>query len=45
MVVVDGTHVSGVVAVPACGPNADCYVPKELWISDDAGLTWRNASP
>ena len=35
------TRVPALVAAPACGPRADCHVPHELWISDDAGLTWR----
>jgi photosystem II stability/assembly factor-like uncharacterized protein len=45
MSVADGSHVSALVAVPACGANADCYVPHQLWMSDDAGLTWRNGTP
>ena len=43
--VAGGSHLSALVARPDCPPNADCYVPRELWISDDAGMTWRNVTP
>jgi len=44
--VADGTHLSMLVGHPsACGPTQDCFEPRELWISDDAGLAWRNATP
>jgi photosystem II stability/assembly factor-like uncharacterized protein len=46
MTVTDGTHLSAIVwTSPSCGPTADCLVPRELWTSDDAGNTWRNATP
>jgi photosystem II stability/assembly factor-like uncharacterized protein len=40
----DGTHLLALAAVapPNCG---DCFVPTELWFSDDAGQTWRDATP
>jgi Uncharacterized protein related to plant photosystem II stability/assembly factor len=43
--VVDGTHLSAIVAIINCAPNADCFVPRELWMSDDAGTSWREATP
>lgn len=43
--VVDGTRLPAIIAIINCGPNADCFVPRELWISDDAGTSWREATP
>lgn len=42
--VIDANHLSAIVAVYPCG-NGDCYLPQELWVSDDAGQTWRDATP
>ena len=43
--VVDGSHLSAIVVVSKCGLNADCATPRQLWISDDAGTSWREATP
>lgn len=43
--VVDGSHLSAIVARINCAPNADCSTPRQLWISDDAGTSWRDATP
>lgn len=40
-----GSHLSTFVARRDCPPGADCYIPSDFWISDDAGATWRNATP
>jgi photosystem II stability/assembly factor-like uncharacterized protein len=43
--VAGGSHLSAVVSVSSCPPNADCFMPRQLWISDDAGTSWREATP
>lgn len=42
--VVDATHLSAIVTIFPCG-QGDCYLPGQLWVSDDAGSSWRNATP
>jgi photosystem II stability/assembly factor-like uncharacterized protein len=42
--VVNAIHLSAIVTIYPCG-SGDCYLPQELWVSDDAGNTWRNATP
>lgn len=43
--VADGSHLSAVVLIDNCPPNADCFMPRQLWISDDGGTSWREATP
>ena len=43
--VADGSHLSAIVFSGTCPPNADCFLPRELWISDDGGTSWREATP
>ncbi|HEV8546974.1 MAG TPA: hypothetical protein VGQ64_11815 [Candidatus Limnocylindrales bacterium] len=44
--VVDPRNLSAIVGIFSnCPPNADCYIPLELWISRDGGRTWVEATP